>query len=46
MSNKKWTEELVVERFEQAIKTLKKLPSVRARGYISSYQSWFIVNQK
>lgn len=37
MSNEKWTEELVAERFEEAVRTIRKLPSVRARGYISAW---------
>lgn len=37
MTDKKLTEEQVAARFENAVATLKKLPSVRAYGYVSSW---------
>jgi len=39
MQNKKniWTEEMVIHAFEEAIRTLKKLPSVKLNDYFSSW---------
>jgi len=35
--NQQWTKEQVAERFEAAVRTLRRLPPVRVRGYISSW---------
>ena len=37
MTDQKWTKEQVAERFEAAVRTLRRLPPVRVRGYISSW---------
>jgi len=39
MQNKEkiWTEELVVAAFEEAIRTIKKLPSAKLRDYFTSW---------
>ena len=37
MTEQKWKKEQVAERFESAVQTLRRLPSVRVRGYISSW---------
>lgn len=37
MTDQKWTKEQIAERFEAAVRTLRKLPPVRVRGYISSW---------
>lgn len=35
--NQQWTKEQIAERFEAAVRTLRRLPPVRVRGYISSW---------
>ncbi len=39
MQNKEkiWTEEMVISAFEEAIRTLKKLPSAKLRDYFTSW---------
>ena len=37
MTDQKWTKEQVAERFEAAVRTLRRLPPVIVRGYISSW---------
>ena len=37
MTDQKWTKEQVAERFEAAVRTLRRLHPVRVRGYISSW---------
>ena len=37
MNDKKFTEEMVIERFEEAVRTLRRLPPVRIQGYVSSW---------
>ena len=39
MENKQivWTEEMVIRAFEEAIRTLRKLPSEKVQGYFSSW---------
>ena len=32
-----WTEEMVAERFEACVNTLRKLPAVRVGGYVSTW---------
>lgn len=32
-----WTEKMVANRFEEAMETMKRLPSERVQGYISSW---------
>ena len=32
-----WTEEMVAERFEACVNTLRKLPTVRVGGYVSTW---------
>lgn len=32
-----WTEEMVADRFEACVKTLRKLPPVRVGGYVSTW---------
>ncbi|MCH2548250.1 MAG: DUF6362 family protein [Alphaproteobacteria bacterium] len=35
--NKKWTVTDVADRFEEAVKTLKRLPPVKVQGYFNTY---------
>lgn len=39
MLGQHWTEERVADHFEEAARTLSKLPPVRARGYFSTWPS-------
>lgn len=39
MENKEivWTEEMVIRAFEEALRTMKKLPSAKLRDYFTSW---------
>ena len=37
MKNEKWTKEIVADRFEDAVRTLSRLPAVRVNGYMSAW---------
>lgn len=37
MDNKIWNEEIVIAAFEEAIRTLRKLPSARLKSYFTSW---------
>ena len=37
MTNEKWTKEIVADRFEEAVRTLRRLPAVRVNGYMSAW---------
>ena len=37
MADRIWTAECVADHFEEAFRTLRKLPPVKARGYISDW---------
>ena len=35
MQNNQWTEEMVIKAFEEAVRTIQRLPNVKLRGYAS-----------
>ena len=37
MADREWTADCVAEHFEEAFRTLRKLPPVKARGYFSAW---------
>ena len=37
MTNEKWNKEIVADRFEEAVITLRRLPAVRVNGYMSAW---------
>ena len=37
MADEGWTAEAVADHFEEAVRTLRRLPPVRARGYFSTW---------
>ena len=40
-TNNQWTKELVAQRFESAITTIRRLPAIRVSGYVSTWPEIF-----
>lgn len=39
--NEEWTEEMVADRLEDAARTMRRLPPVKAQGYVSAWPAIF-----